>query len=65
MIIYFAEWNKYGKSAGPIRNKKMIDEGNPDIVIAYHDDIENSKGTKNMITQAKDKGIKVQIIKSM
>lgn len=56
-----AEWNKYGKAAGPIRNKKMLDE-KPDIIIAFHNDIQNSKGTKNMVTQAREHAIKVIVV---
>src|SRR6478735_4722343 len=43
-----AEWDKHGRAAGPIRNKKMLDMA-PDLVIAFHEDIRNSKGTKNML----------------
>jgi hypothetical protein len=50
--VYPAEWDIYGKAAGPIRNKKMLTEENPDLVLAFHPDIETSKGTKNMILQA-------------
>ena len=49
-----ADWRRYGKGAGPVRNKQMLDEGKPDLILAFHDDIKNSKGTKNMI----NKGIK-------
>ena len=58
-----ADWNKYGRAAGPIRNKQMLDEGKPDLVLAFHTNIENSRGTKNMIEQAKKRGIKVILIK--
>jgi hypothetical protein len=54
-----AEWKQYGKAAGPIRNKRMLDEGKPDVVLAFHDDLDNSLGTKNMITIAKEAGVKV------
>ena len=54
--IYNAEWDKYGNSAGPIRNKKMLEEGNPDYVIAFHDDLENSKGTLDMVNKSLNKG---------
>lgn len=49
---YPAEWDKYGRGAGPVRNKQMLEEGKPDLVIAFHNDIQNSKGTKNMLEQA-------------
>lgn len=33
--VFPADWDKYGKKAGYIRNKKMLDEGQPDLVIAF------------------------------
>ena len=53
-----AEWNKFGPSAGPIRNSQMLDM-NPSGLIWFHDDIQNSRGTKDMIKQAESRGIKV------
>jgi len=47
VIKFPAEWDKYGKGAGLIRNQQMLDEGHPDLVIYFHKDIENSKGTKD------------------
>lgn len=47
-----AEWDKYGKAAGPIRNKKML-ELNPNIVIAFSSESQLTTGTKNTIDQAK------------
>ncbi len=32
---YPADWKAYGKQAGYIRNKQMLDEGKPDLVIAF------------------------------
>lgn len=52
-LEFRAKWESYGKAAGPIRNQEMLDEGKPDMVIAFHDDLENSKGTKDMIRRAK------------
>jgi hypothetical protein len=52
---YYADWEKYGKAAGAIRNKQMLDEGKPDVVIAFP----GGKGTANMIKQAEERGIKV------
>jgi len=57
--VFKAYWNKYGKKAGYIRNKKMIDQ-EPDMVIAFWDGI--SKGTKNTINLAKEKRIPTFII---
>lgn len=56
-----AEWESYGRAAGPVRNQQML-KHKPDIVFAFHEDIENSKGTKDMITRAMRAGIPVRII---
>lgn len=50
-----ARWDKHGRAAGPMRNRQMIEEGKPDVVIAFP----GGKGTKNMISQARKAGIKV------
>jgi hypothetical protein len=56
---YPADWNKYGKRAGYIRNTQMLNEGKPDLVIAFP----GGKGTQMMINlaeAAKVPAIKVQ-----
>jgi hypothetical protein len=53
---YPAKWSEYGRAAGPIRNKEMLN-AKPNIVWAFHDDLENSKGTANMMAQATTAGI--------
>lgn len=60
--VYPADWKTYRKAAGVIRNQQMLDEGKPDKVIAFHDDIEHSKGTKDMVSRARKAGIPVQIV---
>ena len=32
---FFADWTQYGRSAGPIRNKKMLTEIQPNLVVAF------------------------------
>lgn len=51
-LAYPADWEEYGRAAGIFRNRQMLTEGKPDIVYAFHDDIVNSKGTKDMINVA-------------
>lgn len=46
---YPADWTQHGKRAGPIRNKKMLDIGKPDAVLAFP----GGTGTDNMITQTR------------
>lgn len=64
VIPFRGKWGKYGRAAGSIRNTEMLDRGDPDLVIAFHDDIEESKGTKDMIEQASERGIPYKIIPS-
>lgn len=52
---YPADWEKYGKSAGYIRNQQMLDEGKPDYVIAFP----GGAGTKNMKERAIKAGVPV------
>lgn len=65
VMDYPANWSKYGDAAGPIRNKRMLDKGGPDVVIAFHDHIQESQGTKNMIEQTMKRGIPYRVIPSM
>ena len=51
-----ADWEKYGRAAGPIRNSQMLKEGNPDVVVGFHYKIDESKGTRDMLTRAKKAG---------
>ena len=62
ILPFPANWEKHGKSAGPIRNLRMLTEGKPDLVIAFHDDIVNSKGTADMIKIASKAGVHVILI---
>ena len=52
-----AEWDRYGKSAGVIRNEKMAK--NADALVAFWDG--RSHGTKNMIDFASAYGLEVRI----
>lgn len=54
-----ADWNRYKLAAGPIRNRQMLIEGKPELIVAFHDDLPHSKGTRNMITQAMKAGLPV------
>lgn len=56
-----AKWKQHGKAAGPIRNREML-KSNPDLVLAFHDSIETSKGTADMLTIAADAGIDYALI---
>ncbi len=57
--VFKANWYKFGRSAGPIRNREMAEYA--DGLVAFYK--EGSKGTKNMIEEAYKNKIKVRIIK--
>jgi hypothetical protein len=63
VVAVSAKWEKYGDAAGPIRNQEMLDTYHPELVVAFHNHIEDSKGTKDMVTRATRIGIEVKIIK--
>lgn len=54
-----ADWDLHGRSAGFIRNNEMAIVA--DALIAFWNG--NSKGTANMIKIAREKGLKVKIIR--
>lgn len=61
-----ADWDNHGKAAGPIRNSEMLKAGKPDLVFAFHDDLDYvSKGTRDMVERAVDKGVATFHIRSM
>lgn len=53
-----ANWDAYGKAAGPIRNQHMIYEGKPDIVIAFP----GGPGTADCVRRARSSEIEVREI---
>ena len=57
LIEFHADWNKYKRAAGPIRNREMANYG--DALIAIWDG--ESRGTKNMIEEATKRGLKVYV----
>lgn len=61
-IEFPAQWDKFGRSAGPIRNQQMLLEGRPTHGLAFHQDLEKSKGTKDMVQRLKRNGVAVTVI---
>jgi YspA, cpYpsA-related SLOG family len=57
---FVADWHVYGRSAGPRRNQRMIDEGKPDLVVAFP----GGRGTADMVKRARMAGIEVMEIKA-
>ena len=63
VVCMNADWDRYGNKAGPIRNSAMLKLG-PDVVWAFHDDLDRSKGTLDMVRKACRKGIPVAVVGS-
>jgi|SRR6267378_286271 len=59
---FAAQWQNYGRGAGPIRNLKMLKEGLPELVLAFHDAIERSKGTAHMLKIAREAEVPVRLV---
>ena len=53
--VYHADWKRYGRAAGHMRNTEMLVRGRPDAVLAFP----GGRGTANMVAQAKRAGIRV------
>ena len=57
LTIWHADWKRYGRAAGPLRNQKMAE--NAQALIAIWDG--KSRGTKNMIETATKMGLLVYV----
>lgn len=55
--IFLADWNQYGKAAGPIKNKQMAEYA--DGLTAFWDG--RSPETGNMISTARSMGLKIRL----
>lgn len=62
-VVFPANWKLYKLAAGPIRNQQMIDQ-NPNICLAFHDDLLTSKGTLDAVKRALKQKIRVILFKS-
>jgi len=57
---YPANWGTQGRAAGPIRNQLMLKTG-IHLVLAFHPNLSESKGTKDMVNRAASAGVPVHI----
>lgn len=58
VMLFPAEWNRYGRAAGPIRNKSMVEIA--DHIVAFWDG--HSRGTASLIRLARKSGKPVTIV---
>lgn len=66
-----ADWDRHGRAAGPRRNTEMLErvislraKGWDVRVLAFHDDLQASRGTRDMVSQALAAELHVQLITS-
>lgn len=50
-----ADWERYGRGAGPRRNQAMLDEFHADVVVSFP----GGRGTADMVARAVAAGVKV------
>lgn len=56
VLTFPADWDRYGRRhAGPIRNQQMLDQGKPDLCIAFP----GGSGTADMVRRARAANIEV------
>ena len=53
VVEYPADWTTHGRSAGPIRNRQMLDSFRPDVVVAFL----GGRGTADMVSIAQAAGV--------
>jgi hypothetical protein len=61
-LSFPADWQTHGRAAEPIRNRRMLTEGRPNLVIAFKDGLDLASGrgeTEHMCKIAKNAGIEV------
>src|SRR5579859_6662892 len=54
--VFPAEWDKYGRAAGHIRNSHMLERGKPDLVVAFP----GGPGTADMVRRATSGGVNIE-----
>ena len=69
LIVMPADWDTHGRAAGPKRNQRMLNgllklrdvDGYEIAVLAFHDDLEHSRGTGDMVRRARAAGVRVEV----
>jgi len=62
VLPFPADWDLPGRAAGPIRNQRMLVEGDPHLVLAFTVDLAASAGTADMVRRAVKAGVEHRVI---
>ena len=54
-VLFRADWKKFGRLAGPTRNKQMLVEGKPDLVVAF----QGGRGTVDMVERTRKANVEL------
>lgn len=57
-VVHYAEWGKFGKAAGPIRNSEMLMAHKIDLLVAFP----GGDGTADCVRKARSRNIPVRAI---
>lgn len=57
---FHAVWSQHGRSAGPIRNQRMLDKGKPDLAVGFP----GGAGTKDMLRRALAADVRILRVKA-
>ena len=57
-----AEWDRFGKRAGFLRNAEMLEKERPVYVYAFTGNLATSKGTRDMVRRAREAGVPVEVL---
>jgi hypothetical protein len=62
-LPFAADWKTQHRAAGPIRNRRMLDEGKPDRALAFVGESPD-RGTANMLAQCRKRGVPAKVIQT-
>ncbi|MCA9070959.1 MAG: DUF2493 domain-containing protein [Planctomycetaceae bacterium] len=56
-----ADWKRYGRAAGIIRNRQMLDDYQPELVLAFVRNWGRSPGSRHTVDLALQRGLDVRV----
>ena len=63
---FFADWDRWGKAAGPLRNQQMLDDGKPTIAFGFvNKPLAQSRGSADMARRLSAAGIRTYITEKL